>query len=587
MTTIRFMTSRSINIAIFPFLGTSSCDAECVRDDIDASQQESSSPGPLCPRRDSPSPEPLRPRTEYPSPGPLYTRREFPSLGPLCPRTEALPTDVSVSIYAPLQTVLDTGEVVLCQRTVVSCETQTTWSSCTNDGASPSMPLQMELMGAVPMCLGSQPVVDISGGDDMTVVQLQHVGDNERRIVAMYKEHGDSQQKTSIGGEELLSAGERLESVTASPLLHQVSSGSSGYRSSDHDFDSGIWDVVSGRESRNNAMDLTRQCRQAAGGWPLESTPMSPSLRSAGEKEEEGSVTELNSVNVQAKRKLTYKVFNVNDVAQHIPTEPAQDTSIVWQSPETHHSLTRAVHSDHVTSIKYETEPAVLRPSSVDSFGGVCNGMVDDTAFFGLLPSDVHREVAKVGTVTNDVHGHREFPSIDFASKHQPIQNDAIATLLSAMENDDVDCGGGRQLRCRSEETLSRRQTKMADSPRGSDDACSLFSYDMSFDSKFETSTESLAAAMASEAAEEYARYPDWMGELPASFQTLPLTQLALPGTPICSKHVVYCMFICRLLSCAVDGSYESPPLCFLPREFLVLSNHLCFGLPLLLFPGT
>ena len=489
------------------FVGTSRSDAESACDDVDATDQEAA-------------------KRESLSPGPLCTRSESPSPGPLCARTDGFPSDESVSICAPLQ-----GEVVLCRRTVVSCETQTTWSSYTNDGASLSTPLQMGLMGAVPMCLGSTPMVDVSGGVDVTVVQLQRVGDDsEQKIVAMFKESGDSRQKNSIDGE--LSAVEQLESVAASPPLRQVSTASSGYRSTDHDFDSGIWDVVSGRESRNNAMDLTREFRQAAPGWPYESTPLSTYLRSAAEKEEADSATELDSGNVQAKRKLTYKVFNVNEVAQHIPTEPAHDTSIVWQSPENHHSLTRAVHNDHVTSIKYETESAA--PSSVNSFGRVCNGTTDETACFGLPLSDVPHAMTKVGTVTNEVHGHREFPTIDFASKHKPFQNDAIATLLSTMANDDVDGGGsGRQLRCRSEETLSRRQTKMADSPGGSDDASSLFSYDMSFDSKFETSTESLAATMASEAAEEYARYPDWMAGLPEPLQTLPLTQLALPGTPM------------------------------------------------------
>ena len=490
------------------FVGTSHSDAECVRDDVDATDQEAD-------KRESLSPVPLCPGNEFPSPGPL------------CAKTGYLPADVSVSICAPLQTVLDTGEVVLCRRTVVSCETQTTWSSCTNDGASLSTPWQMGLMGAVPMCLGSTPMVDVSGGEDVTVVQLQRVGDdNDQRVVAMFKESGDHRQKNSIDGE----LSEKLESVTASPPLRQVSTASSGYRSTDHDFDSGIWDVVSGRESRNNALDLTREFRQAAPGWPYESTPFSIYLRGAAEKEEADSATELDSSNVQAKRKMTYKVFNVNEVAQHIPTEPAHDTSIVWQSPENHNSLTRAVHNDHVTSIKYETESAA--PPSVNSFGRVCNGTTDETPLFGLPPSDVLHNIAELGTVTNDVHGHREFPTIDFASKHKPFQNDAIATLLSAIANDDVDGGGGRQLRCRSEETLSRRQTKMADSPGGSDDASSLFSYDMSFDSKFETSTESLTAAMASEAADEYARYPDWMAELPQPLQTLPLTQLALPGTP-------------------------------------------------------
>ena len=51
-------------------------------------------------------------------------------------------------------------------------------------------------------------------------------------------------------------------------------------------------------------------------------------------------------------------------------------------------------------------------------------------------------------------------------------------------------------------------------------------------------------------------------------------------------------------LSCGVDVSYEKPPLnpvlrasypdSFLSdKSFLMLSNHLRFGLPLLLFPGT
>ena len=50
-------------------------------------------------------------------------------------------------------------------------------------------------------------------------------------------------------------------------------------------------------------------------------------------------------------------------------------------------------------------------------------------------------------------------------------------------------------------------------------------------------------------------------------------------------------------LLCRVDDSYETPPLTrscasspdnsFSDKSFLILSNHLRFGLPLLLFPGT
>ena len=484
--------------------------------------------------------------------------------GAICLRGGSFPADVSVSVAAPLQTILDTGEVLLCRRTVVSCETQTSWSCLANGDVSLSSSLQMELMGGIPMCLGSQPMIDVSGVDDVSVVQLQQIGDNEQRIVAMFKHQEDDCQKEPLGGEITAStidragdnrirragdsmthgggddvihgAEDNMECFSASPPVRQSSTETTNNGSTNHEIDSGIWDVVSGRESRNNTMDLTHELRQAVSGWPCESTPLSCPVRSAGPTKEDVSSTDLETSDVQVKRKLTYKLFNVNDMAstpEGATSDPVQGREVVWQSPEHTHSLARTVHSDSVTSIKYEAELDALHPSCFKSFSRLCNDNDEKTAPFGNPQSSndaaVHQMAASVGLVTNDVDGYKGLPNIDFDAKRQPPQNEAMATLLSIMINQHRD-SDEQQLRSRSDETLARRQPKMVDSPGGSDDASSVFSYDMSFDSKFDTSTESLASGMAPEATLEYTRYPDWMGELPAAIQALPLTQLAIPG---------------------------------------------------------
>ena len=466
--------------------------------------------------------------------------------GAVCLRDGSLPADVSVSVAPPLQTVLDTGEVLLCRRTVVSCETQTSWSCLANGGLPLSLPSssQVDLLGGIPMVWGSQPVIDVSDIDDVSVVQLQQMGDNGQRIVAMFSHQGDSRQGALAGkidprvtmtptdGE-----GDSLEGFSATPPVRQSSTEVTHNGSTDHEIDSGVWDVMSGRDSRNNTMDLSQDLRQAISGWPCESTPLSCPVARARRQDDGASSTEVDTGDAHAKRRLTYKVFNVNNAAspsEGATSEPARGTEVVWQSPEHRHSLTRTVHSGSVTSIQYEAELDAQRPSSIRSLARLCTTNAEEnTPPHGQLSTskDVarHQGAASVGIVTNDADGYRGLPNIDFDAKRQPSQNEAIATLLSIMinENRDVD---EQQLRCRSDETLSRRQPKLAESPCGSDDASSVFSYDMSFDWKFETSTESLVTAMASEAAEEYVRYPDWMGELPPALKALPLTQLAIPG---------------------------------------------------------
>lgn len=464
--------------------------------------------------------------------------------GAVCLRDGSLPVDVSVSVAPPLQTVLDTGEVLLCRRTVVSCETQTSWSCLANGDVSLSTSTQMDFLGGIPMILGSQPVIDVSGVDDVSVVQLQQMGDNEQRIVAMFSHQEDSRQKELISNEPRATItdgeGDNSESLSATPPARQSSTEAAHNWSTDHEMDSGIWDVVSGRDSRNTTMDLSQDLRQAVSGWPCESTPLSCPVARGGQKDDGASSTEVDTNDAQVKRKLTYKVFNVNDVAslsEGATCEPARGREIVWQSPEHRHSLIRTVHSGSVTSIKYEAELDAHHSSSIKSLARLCtNNAEEKTAPFGhpSTSNDVagHQAAASVGTVTNDVAGYRGLPTIDFDAKRQPFQNEAIATLLSIMVNENRH-SDEQQLRCRSDETLSRRQAKMADSPGGSDEASSVFSYDMSFDSKFDTSTESLVTALASEAAEEYIRYPDWMGELSPVLKALPLTQLAIPGSHI------------------------------------------------------
>ena len=464
-------------------------------------------------------------------------------------RDGSLPVDVSVSVAPALQTVLDTGEVLLCRRTVVSCETQTSWS-CLANGDLP-LPLtlpsstQMDLLGGIPMVWGSQPVIDVSDIDDVSVVQLQQMGDNEQRIVAMFSHQGDSRQGALASNDEPRATttptdgeGDNMEGFSATPPVRQSSTEVTHNGSTDHEIDSGVWDVLSGRDSRNNTMDLSQDLRQAVSGWPCESTPISCPVAGARRQDDGAASPEVNTGDMHAKRRLTYKVFNVNEAAsppEGANSEAARGTEVVWESPEHRHSLTRTVHSGSVTSIKYEAELDAQRPASIRSLARLCTTNAEEKTPPRGQPSTAkdiarHQGAASVGIVTNHSDGYRGLPNIDFDAQRQPSQNEAIATLLSIMINENKD-GDEQQLRCRSDETLSRRQRNTPDSPGGSDDASSVFSYDMSFDSKFETSTESLVTAMASEAAEEYVRYADWMSELPPALKALPLTQLAIPGT--------------------------------------------------------